>query len=104
MPSSGVQTCARSEEHTSELQSHDNLVCRLLLEKKIYRPRPRAIRAHRCVCPSPPPPPPRRPASRDRPPRRPPAPAVVPVPPFFFLKARPPPVFPHFPPPALVHP
>src|SRR3954466_14766376 len=34
MPSSGVQTCARSEEHTSELKSHDNLVCRLLLEKK----------------------------------------------------------------------
>src|SRR5260370_31652959 len=30
----------RSEEHTSELQSHLNLVCRLLLEKKkkrIYR-------------------------------------------------------------------
>src|SRR5260370_20628664 len=28
-------TCfARSEEHTSELQSHLNLVCRLLLEKK----------------------------------------------------------------------
>src|SRR5438477_6129680 len=30
----------RSEEHTSELQSHVNLVCRLLLEKKkknIYR-------------------------------------------------------------------
>src|SRR5260370_10954980 len=25
---------ARSEEHTSELQSHLNLVCRLLLEKK----------------------------------------------------------------------
>src|SRR5260370_23276551 len=25
---------ARSEEHTSELQSHFNLVCRLLLEKK----------------------------------------------------------------------
>src|SRR3954465_14823039 len=34
MPSSAVQKCARSEEHTSELQSHDNLVCRLLLEKK----------------------------------------------------------------------
>src|SRR3954462_10259195 len=61
MPSSGVQTCALdrkstrlnsshtiisyavfclkkkrvgSEEHTSELQSHDNLVCRPLLEKK----------------------------------------------------------------------
>src|SRR4051812_49662721 len=28
-------TCdSRSEEHTSELQSHVNLVCRLLLEKK----------------------------------------------------------------------
>src|SRR5438034_3394037 len=26
--------CARSEEHTSELQSHSDLVCRLLLEKK----------------------------------------------------------------------
>src|SRR5260370_28523723 len=29
----GVRPC-RSEEHTSELQSHLNLVCRLLLEKK----------------------------------------------------------------------
>src|SRR5260221_3682010 len=27
--------CRRSEEHTSELQSHSDLVCRLLLEKKI---------------------------------------------------------------------
>src|SRR5256885_8825783 len=27
-------SCARSEEHTSELQSPCNLVCRLLLEKK----------------------------------------------------------------------
>src|SRR2546427_2901667 len=26
--------CRRSEEHTSELQSQSNLVCRLLLEKK----------------------------------------------------------------------
>src|SRR5260221_4493862 len=26
--------CLRSEEHTSELQSHSDLVCRLLLEKK----------------------------------------------------------------------
>src|SRR5207302_3610493 len=26
----------RSEEHTSELQSRENLVCRLLLEKKMY--------------------------------------------------------------------
>src|SRR5207302_10264555 len=30
-PDHGV---ARSEEHTSELQSRENLVCRLLLEKK----------------------------------------------------------------------
>src|SRR5690606_41500857 len=29
-----VRTSARSEEHTSELQSRENLVCRLLLEKK----------------------------------------------------------------------
>src|SRR5205085_10345677 len=28
------QTIPRSEEHTSELQSQSNLVCRLLLEKK----------------------------------------------------------------------
>src|SRR2546430_11781978 len=28
------RTGARSEEHTSELQSQSNLVCRLLLEKK----------------------------------------------------------------------
>src|SRR5436190_7762904 len=28
------QTRHRSEEHTSELQSHSDLVCRLLLEKK----------------------------------------------------------------------
>src|SRR6266511_5513371 len=29
-----VGACRRSEEHTSELQSRENLVCRLLLEKK----------------------------------------------------------------------
>src|SRR5690606_39411053 len=29
-----VPALARSEEHTSELQSRENLVCRLLLEKK----------------------------------------------------------------------
>src|SRR5260370_28469146 len=29
-----IEEEARSEEHTSELQSHLNLVCRLLLEKK----------------------------------------------------------------------
>src|SRR5436190_16302577 len=30
----GTAEAARSEEHTSELQSHSDLVCRLLLEKK----------------------------------------------------------------------
>src|SRR4029434_2101535 len=35
----------RSEEHTSELQSHLNLVCRLLLEKKT-----RAVRSESRVC------------------------------------------------------
>src|SRR2546427_3222267 len=30
----GSQRTTRSEEHTSELQSQSNLVCRLLLEKK----------------------------------------------------------------------
>src|SRR5690606_30155241 len=29
--------CRRSEEHTFELQSRENLVCRLLLEKKKFR-------------------------------------------------------------------
>src|SRR5260370_30137764 len=39
----------RSEEHTSELQSHLNLVCRLLLEKK---KRPHFIRClHRRIFP-----------------------------------------------------
>src|SRR2546430_3128415 len=31
---SGTNVITRSEEHTSELQSQSNLVCRLLLEKK----------------------------------------------------------------------
>src|SRR5690349_22837914 len=30
----GPNACSRSEEHTSELQSRRDLVCRLLLEKK----------------------------------------------------------------------
>src|SRR5438132_6848066 len=29
-----LEVLGRSEEHTSELQSHSDLVCRLLLEKK----------------------------------------------------------------------
>src|SRR5258708_18941329 len=32
--SAGSRSAPRSEEHTSELQSPDHLVCRLLLEKK----------------------------------------------------------------------
>src|SRR3954464_12856456 len=46
----------RSEEHTSELQSHDNLVCRLLLEKKhnkelaSHSPNPPLMpHAHQCA-------------------------------------------------------
>src|SRR5437773_6007803 len=34
MPEVGMPSTGRSEEHTSELQSHHDLVCRLLLEKK----------------------------------------------------------------------
>src|SRR2546427_6186950 len=34
VPRSDRATYPRSEEHTSELQSQSNLVCRLLLEKK----------------------------------------------------------------------
>src|SRR5215468_9255754 len=36
----GCSACSclrRSEEHTSELQSHHDLVCRLLLEKKTHK-------------------------------------------------------------------
>src|SRR3712207_7996157 len=33
----GRHAASRSEEHTSELQSRQYLVCRLLLEKKNYR-------------------------------------------------------------------
>src|SRR5947209_16687410 len=39
------QVFARSEEHTSELQSRQYLVCRLLLEKKKKRTRARGRRA-----------------------------------------------------------
>src|SRR5258708_32060736 len=49
-----VEPPKRSEEHTSELQSPDHLVCRLLLEKKkieasgVRRKKVRA--AHRSIC------------------------------------------------------
>src|SRR6266853_161460 len=36
-PAVDVDAVGRSEEHTSELQSQSNLVCRLLLEKKKKR-------------------------------------------------------------------
>src|SRR2546430_10470283 len=35
----------RSEEHTSELQSQSNLVCRLLLENKIHQRHSRSVHA-----------------------------------------------------------
>src|SRR5690606_39322771 len=41
MPKALASTSERSEEHTSELQSRENLVCRLLLEKKKTRNSPR---------------------------------------------------------------
>src|SRR5207244_5031827 len=45
----GVTVPLRSEEHTSELQAPDHIVCRLLLEKKHQRrarsQRPRAARS-----------------------------------------------------------
>src|SRR5437667_2499687 len=37
-----ADTSTRSEEHTSELQSHHDLVCRLLLEKKKHHVQPAA--------------------------------------------------------------
>src|SRR2546421_9345696 len=39
------QRAPRSEEHTSELQSRSDLVCRLLLEKKKRKPRPASKQA-----------------------------------------------------------
>src|SRR5260370_29744123 len=47
-PTAHAEILARSEEHTSELQSHLNLVCRLLLEKKKQQTRaaPHPCRRH----------------------------------------------------------
>src|SRR3954463_4093357 len=84
----------RSEEHTSELQSHDNLVCRLLLEKKTKQRAGEAL--------SPPVPHQQlggRPAARTavrrpRPPRHAPGPRPPASPSqisFFFFKTGPPP-------------
>src|SRR5437667_7665260 len=41
--SSVIGLSARSEEHTSELQSHHDLVCRLLLEKKKKKKKKKTI-------------------------------------------------------------
>src|SRR5260221_10223878 len=53
----------RSEEHTSELQSHSDLVCRLLLEKKkttrAFSPAQQANRAPALAASTPPDGPPR---------------------------------------------
>src|SRR2546430_6306904 len=43
MQGQGAEGKARSEEHTSELQSQSNLVCRLLLEKKKKKTAPRSV-------------------------------------------------------------
>src|SRR5690242_20985688 len=40
------RSAIRSEEHTSELQSHVNLVCRLLLEKKKHHNTPSPHQHH----------------------------------------------------------
>src|SRR4051812_49540598 len=50
-----LEARVRSEEHTSELQSHVNLVCRLLLEKK-KNIRPNALRTCFMIPPTPAPP------------------------------------------------
>src|SRR5215217_5506476 len=52
MRSEGTKRNGRSEEHTSELQSRQYLVCRLLLEKKNRTDRRcgrRATRTRRCT-------------------------------------------------------
>src|SRR5256886_6010404 len=49
----GAGAVIRSEEHTSELQSQSNLVCRLLLEKKKNTSTNHDKHAHpsnRCMC------------------------------------------------------
>src|SRR2546427_4281068 len=55
----GAETGRRSEEHTSELQSQSNLVCRLLLEKKKNNSSytaPLCDASETCFHPVPPPP------------------------------------------------
>src|SRR2546430_3324636 len=56
----GRGPCSRSEEHTSELQSQSNLVCRLLLEKKKENNAPKMVAEWRHLDPPAGPPPPER--------------------------------------------
>src|SRR5437667_6558497 len=44
-----LERVERSEEHTSELQSHHDLVCRLLLEKKKPHTRAEQLCLRRCT-------------------------------------------------------
>src|SRR5690606_39588515 len=44
-----ASSSSRSEEHTSELQSRENLVCRLLLEKKKQTPSSTSDRCRACA-------------------------------------------------------
>src|SRR2546430_15104832 len=45
-----VRTTPRSEEHTSELQSQSNLVCRLLLEKKKTKDEAHQSQCYQHIC------------------------------------------------------
>src|ERR1019366_4513518 len=92
----------RSEEHTSELQSLTNLVCRLLLEKTVTPPTSSRNSAHRTSTQLPQPH--RRPTAPPAPPptthpRPPPTNCPEAVTPFFFLNPPAPPKFPPPPPP-----
>src|SRR5438034_6623636 len=52
LPDRHSGAAGRSEEHTSELQSHSDLVCRLLLEKKKLAPLAvNGLREWRLACP-----------------------------------------------------
>src|SRR5207302_3353819 len=44
-----AREAVRSEEHTSELQSRENLVCRLLLEKKKHVNNAQLVQVHTCL-------------------------------------------------------
>src|SRR5258708_13899796 len=46
-----IAAAGRSEEHTSELQSPDHLVCRLLLEKKKKKMQRPTSDTHPAMCP-----------------------------------------------------